>query len=125
MLELRRLGGALAGPAAQLSPLGRTDARYSLNAIGMTPTPESADPLRSYLARVAAAVRPHATGGTYLNFLDLDGATPERVRAAYTPADWQRLVELKGRWDPDNAFRFNRNVPPPGGRPVRPQTVAN
>jgi hypothetical protein len=60
-------------------------------------------------------MRSHSTGSTYLNFLDLDGATPQRVRAAYTPADWQRLVELKGRWDPDNVLRFNRNVPPPDG----------
>jgi hypothetical protein len=85
----------------------------------VTPTPESVGPLRSYLARVAAAVQPYATGGTYLNFLDLAGATPERVRAAYTPADWQRLVELKARWDPTNVFRFNRNVPPPGVRRSR------
>jgi FAD/FMN-containing dehydrogenase len=112
MLELRRLGGALSGPPDGPSPLGRSPARYSLNAVGVTPTPESVGPIRAYLARVAAAVRPHATGGTYLNFLDLDGATPDRVRAAYTAADWGRLVELKRRWDPDNAFRFNRNVPP-------------
>ncbi len=66
---------------------------------------------------VAAAVRlarPHATGTTYLNFLDLDGATPQRVRAAYTYADWTRLVELKRGWDPTNVFRFNRNIPPGG-----------
>jgi FAD/FMN-containing dehydrogenase len=114
MLELRRLGGALSGPASQLSPMGRTDARYSLNSVGVTFTPDMVGPIRDYLARLAAAMRPHTTGGTYLNFLDLEGATPQRVRAAYTTADWQRLVELKGRWDPDNVFRFNRNVPPPG-----------
>jgi FAD/FMN-containing dehydrogenase len=112
MLELRRLGGALVGPVDQLSPLGRTSARYSLNAVGVTPTPESVGPIRAYLRRVGAAMRPHATGGTYLNFLDLDGATPDRVRAAYTAPDWGRLVELKRRRDPDNVFRFNRNVPP-------------
>ncbi|HZG92155.1 MAG TPA: FAD-binding oxidoreductase [Pseudonocardia sp.] len=111
-LELRRLGGALSAPAAQLSPMGRTGARYSLNAIGVTSTPDAVGPIQDYLARLAAAMRPHVTGGTYLNFLDLNGATPHRVRAAYSAADWQRLVELKRRWDPDNVFRFNRNIPP-------------
>jgi FAD/FMN-containing dehydrogenase len=44
--------------------------------------------------------------------MDLDGATPERVKAAYSPEDWDRLVDLKNRRDPENLFRFNRNIPP-------------
>ncbi len=31
---------------------------------------------------------------------------------AYAPEMWERLVDLKDRYDPDNTFRFNRNVPP-------------
>ncbi len=42
MLEVRQLGGALAGPAGALSPMAHTDAAFSLNAIGITPTPERA-----------------------------------------------------------------------------------
>jgi FAD/FMN-containing dehydrogenase len=57
-------------------------------------------------------VRPHASGGAYVNFIDLDGTSVERVRAAYSPEDWQRLVALKDRRDPTNLFRFNRNIPP-------------
>ncbi|MGH9116681.1 MAG: BBE domain-containing protein [Acidimicrobiales bacterium] len=44
--------------------------------------------------------------------MDLDGATAERVRAAYSAEDWKRLVELNDRFDPDNRFRFNRTIPP-------------
>jgi FAD/FMN-containing dehydrogenase len=61
---------------------------------------------------VADAMRPYGTGATFANFLELDGAAPERVRAAYSPEDWERLVALKDRYDPDNLFRFNRNIPP-------------
>lgn len=43
--------------------------------------------------------------------LDLEGATDKRVRAAYSAADWRRLVHLKDRYDPSNLFRYNRNVP--------------
>jgi hypothetical protein len=113
MLELRHLGGALTQPASVLSPMAHTAAPFSMNAIGMTPTPESVRAIRGYLAHLAEAMRPHATGATYLNFLDLDGATPQRVRAAYSTLDWARLVDLKGRYDADNVFRFNRNVSPP------------
>jgi FAD/FMN-containing dehydrogenase len=112
MLELRQLGGALTRPAPALSPLAHSDAPFSMNAIGVTPTPEAVPVIRGYLARVAETMRPHATGATFLNFLDLDGATPERVRAAYSPDDWARLRALKARRDPENVFRFNRNIPP-------------
>ena len=71
-----------------------------------------AQAVQAYLAYVAEAVEPHASGAQYVNFMDLDGATPERVKAAYSQGDWDRLVELKGRRDPENLFRFNRNIPP-------------
>jgi FAD/FMN-containing dehydrogenase len=112
MLELRQLGGALSRPPADLNPMGRSDARFVMYGLGMTFSPETAQTVQSYLAYVAETVRPHASGATYVNFVDLDGATPERVKAAYSREDWARLVELKDRRDPRNIFRFNRNIPP-------------
>ena len=66
----------------------------------------------AYLKGLAEATRPFQTGDTYVNFMELDYANPERVRTAYPPEDFERLVALKDRYDPDNAFRFNRNIPP-------------
>ncbi len=54
------------------------------------------------------ALAPHFRGA-YVNGLDDEG--PERVRAAYG-AGLSRLVELKGRYDPDNFFRVNHNIAP-------------
>lgn len=45
----------------------------------------------------------------YVNYLDQDDAS--RVRAAYGP-NYARLVELKRRYDPENAFRLNQNIAP-------------
>jgi len=111
-LELRELGGALARSPADLSPIGHSDSKFIMNGIGMTPTPEVAKRMQSYLAYVAESARSHETGATYVNFLELDGATPERVKAAYSHDDWERLVALKDRYDPKNMFRFDRNIPP-------------
>jgi FAD/FMN-containing dehydrogenase len=44
--------------------------------------------------------------------MELDGASSERVKASYAPEDYERLVALKDRHDPNNVFRFNRNIPP-------------
>ncbi|HYI59206.1 MAG TPA: FAD-binding protein [Microlunatus sp.] len=110
MTEVRLLGGALGGPADVLHPMARTRARYSLNAIGVTPGLEQSATVRAHLASVARRMAPHATGDTYLNFLDLDGATPDRVRAAFTPTDRHRLSDLKNRYDPADVFRFGRRL---------------
>jgi FAD/FMN-containing dehydrogenase len=111
MLEIRQLGGALARRPERLSPMGSGDARFSMNAIGATFTPEMARAVKAHLARLAEAIRPYRTGETFLNFVEED-PTPDRVRAAYPPEDWTRLVALKDEYDPKNLFRFNRNIPP-------------
>jgi len=112
VLEIRHLGGALGREPAQPSAIGHRDSRFIMEVIGATPTPEVAELVRAHQARVAEAVRPFATGATYLNFLDLEEASPERVRAAYSPEVWELLVALKDRYDPENVFRFGRNIPP-------------
>ncbi len=55
------------------------------------------------------SLRPHMADGAYVNYLDQDDAS--RVRAAYGP-NYDRLVELKRRYDPDNLFRLNQNIAP-------------
>ena len=112
ILELRQLGGALTRTADRLSTMGKGDSRFIMNGIGPAFTPEMAEGVVAYLANVAEATRPFQTGDTYVNFMELDGASAERVKAAYTPEDWDRLVALKDRYDPHNVFRFNRNIPP-------------
>jgi Berberine and berberine like len=46
--------------------------------------------------------------GQYVNFTGEGGAE----RAAYPPQTYARLAEVKRRYDPDNVFRFNQNIPP-------------
>jgi len=48
--------------------------------------------------------------GVYVNFLSNEGA--DRVKQAYTPDVWSRLVECKRKWDPENLFRMNQNISP-------------
>ena len=112
MLEIRQLGGALARTPDRLSPMGGGEAGYIMNGVGVTFTPEMAEGAKGRIARVTEATREHQTGETFVNFMDLDAAGEERVKAAYPPEDWERLVALKNRHDPDNLFRFNRNIAP-------------
>jgi FAD/FMN-containing dehydrogenase len=112
VLELRQLGGALKRTADHLSTMGKGDSNFIMNGIGPAFTPEMAEGVVAYLSRVADATRSFQTGDTYVNFMELEGASPERVKAAYAPEDYERLVALKDRYDPTNVFRFNRNIQP-------------
>ena len=56
-----------------------------------------------------SALSPHHTS-VYVNFLMDEGAA--RVGQAYPTATYGRLRALKGKYDPDNAFRLNQNIPP-------------
>jgi hypothetical protein len=55
-----------------------------------------------------STVQPYLSGGVYVNFLDDEGDA--RVRAAYGPANYARLKELKRKYDPTNLFRLNHNI---------------
>ena len=56
-----------------------------------------------------AAVSPFTADTAYVNYLNADEG--DRVRSAYGP-NWERLVDLKRRYDPDNVFRLNQNIRP-------------
>jgi FAD/FMN-containing dehydrogenase len=61
-------------------------------------------------AEAAAAALRQGPDGAYVNFLGDEGE--ERVRAAYPGESWSRLAGVKRRYDPENVFRLNQNVPP-------------
>jgi FAD/FMN-containing dehydrogenase len=57
-----------------------------------------------------AALRPHLGTGRWLNYLGDDQAE-DAIRAAYGP-NYDRLVGVKRRYDPDNVFHLNHNIAP-------------
>ncbi|MDP8928335.1 MAG: BBE domain-containing protein, partial [Actinomycetota bacterium] len=65
------------------------------------------------------ALRPTAMPGGYVNFSSDDD--PAQIRANYQH-NHRRLVEVKSRYDPDNLFRLNQNIPPATADPDDPAT---
>ena len=70
---------------------------------------EDRPPKEAWLRDFAAALD-QGDPAVYCNFMSDEG--PERVRQAYPGSTWDRLVEIKRRYDPTNLFRRNQNVTP-------------
>ena len=56
------------------------------------------------------AMQPFASGEVYVNYETDQGV--DRVKAAYSPTTYARLVALKNKYDPTNLFRVNQNIKP-------------
>ena len=97
IVEVRRLGGAVARPPAAGCPVSHRDAAYTFLVIGVA-APEIAALLPAHQEAVLAALRPWSREGLLPNFAP--SADPERVARNHDVATLRRLQALKSVYDP-------------------------
>ncbi len=108
-LGFLHIGGAINERAEDDGAVGNRDARYVSGANGMwEPDEPRAAEFREWIRCAGQRHREFGTGRAYINFQTAD-EPDDRVRAAYG-ANYERLVEIKRAYDPDNLFRSNRNI---------------
>jgi FAD/FMN-containing dehydrogenase len=111
--QLRVLGGAMARVPAEATAFAHRDRRF-MAAVGAVYEHAADRPAHDAWAEAfAATLRGDGRSGVYVNFVSDEG--PERVREAYPGPTWDRLAEVKRRYDPGNLFRRNQNIPPASG----------
>ena len=104
------IDGRLNTLPANHSAVGNRDAKAVFNIQGSWERPED-DAVNIEWARSTwRDIKQFSTGGTYVNFLTEEEGD-DRTRAAYG-ANYDRLVEVKTKWDPDNVFAANKNIAP-------------
>lgn len=108
-LGLWQMGGAIARVGENETAFNGRDAGFTFNLNGNSYTADGFDAEREWARDCWSALAPYHSG-VYVNFLMDEGR--ERVRQAYGPAKYDRLTALKRRYDPDNVFRLNQNIPP-------------
>lgn len=109
-VELQQLGGALGRDDARDGAFEPSRAPYLLHLIT---TPNPLDPLDTVAEAtrgLVEALGDALTGEAYFNYLR--GDEQARVPRAFGEAKYARLRALRRRYDPDNVFRLNLNVPP-------------
>ncbi|HEY7076568.1 MAG TPA: FAD-binding oxidoreductase [Solirubrobacteraceae bacterium] len=107
--EIRVLGGAMARVPADATAFAHRRSPLMIN-VGAIYDPSTSDRSEHAAWVHGLAAELDDGSGAYAGLLADEG--PERVRAAYPGATWERLAAVKAAYDPENLFRLNQNVPP-------------
>jgi FAD/FMN-containing dehydrogenase len=108
-MNLFPVDGAAARVGAADTAWGHRSARWSMVIYGTDPDPANFELIKSWTIEYSDAVHPYSMGRAYVNFMGDEGQ--DRVRASYGE-NYERLAELKQKYDPDNVFHVNQNIPP-------------
>jgi hypothetical protein len=105
-----QMGGAVARKEADDAAFNGRGAGHTFNITASTASSEGFDQEREWARGLWSALEPHHTDTVYVNFLMDEGE--DRVREAYGRERYDRLKQLKRKYDPGNLFRLNQNIPP-------------
>jgi FAD/FMN-containing dehydrogenase len=105
--------GLIAGAPNRIAPdvmaYGHRDAKFVLNVHGRWDEAKDDQKCMSWAREFFKASAPYASAGAYVNFMTAEEG--DRVVAAYG-SNYDRLVQSKKRYDPDNIFHLNQNIKP-------------
>ncbi|MBK1732314.1 FAD-binding oxidoreductase [Thiococcus pfennigii] len=108
-MHLYPIDGVVQQVASDATAFAYRDCQWSSLIAGVAEDPADGDRVRDWARGYWQDLHPYSAGGSYVNFLEEEGEA--RVRSAYR-GNYERLVDVKTQYDPDNLFRRNQNIPP-------------
>ncbi len=112
LMPIRHMGGSAARVPADAMALGGRDANFMLSIDTSWTDAADSDRAISWTRDFWDEMRQDANGSIYLNFVGDGEDTEAMMRASYGDANYERLVDVKTKYDPENFFRLNQNVQP-------------
>ena len=106
---IAQIAGAPNRVAPNAMAYGHRDAKFVLNVHGRWEEAKDDQKCISWAREFFKASAPYASAGAYVNFMTAEES--ERVAGAYG-SNYERLVEIKRRYDPENVFHCNQNIKP-------------
>jgi len=107
--QIRVLGGAMARVPNDATAFAHRQRSLMINVAALYGSREERPEHEAWVAGLSAELS-QGDAAAYVGFLADEGE--QRIRAAYPAETWERLAEIKARYDPDNVFRLNQNIPP-------------
>ena len=104
-------GGAMSRVGETETAYGGRDTQFLVAVEASWTDPAQNDEAIAWAREVWDAMERYSTGRVYLNFPGLGEEKDELARAGYGE-NYDRLAELKAKYDPENLFRMNINIPP-------------
>jgi FAD/FMN-containing dehydrogenase len=111
-VQLRTLGGAMATVPDDSTAFAHRSRQVMVNVASIYGPADDPTACQAWVDGLVGRLHGDDTTG-YVNFLADEG--PDRVRQAYPGSTWDRLSEIKRRYDPTNLFRMNQNILPADG----------
>jgi FAD/FMN-containing dehydrogenase len=108
-MHLYPISGAASRVGSDETPWAYREANYAGVIVGVDPDPVNAEKITTWCKDYWEALHPYSAGGAYSNFMMDEGQ--ERVQASYKH-NYERLSQIKAKYDPDNLFRVNQNIKP-------------
>jgi FAD/FMN-containing dehydrogenase len=103
------INGAAHRVASDATAFAYRDANFATVIAGMWPDPSQNEANTKWVRDYYDAFAPHSEAGGYINFMA--GDDQDRIKANYK-GNYDRLVEIKRKFDPDNLFHLNQNISP-------------
>jgi len=108
-MHLYPSSGAAARVPEDATAWAYRDANWVQVMVGVDPDPANAGAIKDWSISYWEALHPYSLGGAYVNMMMDEGQ--DRVRASYR-GNYERLAQIKAKYDPDNVFRVNQNIAP-------------
>jgi FAD/FMN-containing dehydrogenase len=110
-MHIYPLNGAPQRVASGDTAFSFRDASFLQMISGADPDPANNETMIAWARAYWEALHPYSAGGSYVNMAMDEGGN--QVRASYRD-NYDRLKEVKAKYDPTNLFRMNQNIPPAG-----------
>ena len=108
-MHMYPINGAASRVAKNATAWNYRDSNYAVVMVGIDPDPVNSDKIAQWTKDYWKALHPYSAGGAYVNFMMEEGEG--RIKATYGE-NYQRLAEIKAKYDPTNLFRVNQNIKP-------------
>jgi len=111
-MHLYPIDGAAGRVAKDATAWNYRDAKWGQVIVGVSPDPADRARMTTWARDYWSAIHPYSAGGAYINMMmDAEDEGGDRVKASYG-ANYDRLMTVKTKYDPENLFRVNQNIKP-------------
>lgn len=108
-MHMYNVNGVAAAVEKNATAWNYRDANYAMVIVGIADNVNDKEKVTAWAKNYWSALHPYSMGGAYVNMMMDEGE--DRVKASYGD-NYERLAEVKAKYDPDNLFRVNQNIKP-------------